>query len=202
MKEIINQLDKMIVHIKGKYLYAINKNHTLLLRFELQDEYPDMSFATSKWEKDSEFLAVREDHVVFKTNGATVSLPSEGVNLEVEWDKLSKECNKDAFSLEEKTFELVKKYGDLSSFFHLKSGGNVTTVSFYDTSHDKTITSSVRSLFDSSAIGDWLLPTEEFNCLYALGFKTLTSKESDDGDFFYLDGGKNNAIVSSMKVIR
>ena len=66
MKEIINKLEKNIVHVNGNQLFALNKNHTLMVKLNLDKEYPEMSFHTKKWKNDSEYSSMQGSQILLK----------------------------------------------------------------------------------------------------------------------------------------
>ena len=200
MKDIINNLDKYVVYIKDKELYAINKNHTLIMRFTLNKSYPEMCFSTNKWVKDSVFEAVRDKYILFRNGKELIRLPTVKVDLKKEYDSLAKTCKDKVFTLSDPIYKLLQKYGDSASFFRLSSEGKGVKAILYDTSKDQTIESSFHSLLNTNLKkGDWFLPTDEIRTLNNFGFKTTEVKESSNKNYYLLED-TNSAIVSSMRI--
>lgn len=201
MNEIVDKLEKMVVYIEDKYLYAINKNHTLLIKHKLKKEYPSMGFSTSNWVKGIKFLKVDEKHIVFKNrHEELIKIPNNDINLKKEYETLEKECKKDSFVLNDLAYKLIQKYKDTSSFFRLDGEKNQIKVTLYDTSKDRTIENKYKFFNSLEMNGTWYLPTDEINTLYKLGFNSTNAKVSKDKNYILLED-KNSAIVSSMRVV-
>jgi len=111
-ERLIDKLDKCVVFIEDQDMYAINKHHTLLIRFKLQETYPKMCFATSNWINGSDFyrdaegnLKIREKTIVLRKEGKTITIPQLDINLKEEYNTLLNEKMEQLFTLDERFFE-------------------------------------------------------------------------------------------------
>jgi len=206
-EELIDKLDKCVIYIEDKELYAINKHHTLLMRFSLQYEYPKMCFAKSNWVNGAKFyrdkegnLKIRDKSIVLKKEKETITIPQLDINLKEEYESLLKEEMKQLFTLDERFFETIQKYSNTSSFCKIKTEGSKQGISLYDTSKDRTIEYSTRFLVTTGKDGTYFLPTTELGELYNLGFKQSDVWGADD--YVHLRTQKDDAILSRMDITR
>ena len=200
MKNIVNNLEKMIVHIKGHYLYAINKHHTLTMKIKLEKEYPEMCFQTNKWEKDLEFVKVRENYILFKSDSDNlIKISSLKMNLKAEFDDLKSNCKTPLFEFTSRYFNFVRKHRKMAPFFHLKLSGKEAELFIHDTSTDVTITRLINVNEIHKSVSCYL-PVKDINTLSQMDFTSSEVLESDDENYYLFRDETMEAIVSNIKI--
>jgi hypothetical protein len=225
--KFIDKLEKMIVYIKGHYLYAINKYHTLLIRFKFEKDFPEMGFQTKKWIKGSEFCRDENGKYIVdnkkivttkitipqfklylekdkKSIGKTpkITKPPEMVNLQKEFDKYLSNFKKQTFELTYRVFEKIQKYSKSAPFLQLTVFKDIIRICFHDTSQDKTIVSVFISPSETNTMGDWYLLVNDLLTCYKLGFNNPIVKESNDKNYFLLEEGAMKALLSRVKIVK
>jgi len=114
MKEIIKNLDKMIVHVVRNHLYALNKHHTLMLKLTLDKEYPEMSFQTKKWKNDSEYFSMQGSNILLKKDNEITMIPTKEADLKKEYYSMLGDIKGFVFYIEENIYKAINKNSGVS----------------------------------------------------------------------------------------